>query len=114
MGGLAGRTEGGPATVIYKDWERDYLLGVHEFFHVLGLDDLEDVGLEKRLMYHIGRTGDIVNDNERATINKFIMSDMRNMTKSNYTLQLNNMVDQLRIFLNNRSNGIIFNKAKFR
>lgn len=113
-GGIAGNFDGGPATVIYSEWEKDYLVGVHEFFHVLGLSDLEDAGLENRLMYHIGRKGAVVNDNERATMNNFIMQDLRAMTKKTYSNPGNNMVNQLRTFLNNKSNGFQYNKAKFR
>ncbi|MGY0035107.1 hypothetical protein [Pedobacter sp. NJ-S-72] len=93
-GGLAQKT-GGPATVIYSEWEKDYLIGVHEFFHTLGLPDLEANGFENRLMYHLGKVGSNVTNSERAIMNKFIMYDLRDMTKGSYSNPGNNMVNQI-------------------
>ena len=33
---------GGPAIVSYSEWTKDPYLSVHEFFHTLSLDDIED------------------------------------------------------------------------
>ncbi|QNK60989.1 hypothetical protein H7F33_10340 [Pedobacter sp. PAMC26386] len=112
-GGLT-QASGGPATVIYSEWEKDNLIGVHEFFHTLGLLDLEENGLENRLMYHLGKVGSNVTNKEKAIMNQFIMYDLRNMTRSNYSNPGNNTVNQLRTFLNDTSNGFKYNKAKFR
>ncbi|MCX2485024.1 hypothetical protein [Pedobacter sp. MR2016-24] len=112
-GGLA-KKNGGPAAVIYKEWEKNYLIGVHEFFHTLGLPDLEESGMENRLMYHLGRVGSNITNNEKAAMNKFIMYDLRDMTKGSYSNPGYNTANQLRTFLNDKSNGFIYNKAKFR
>lgn len=42
------------------------------------------------------------------------MYDLRDMTKGSYSNPGNNMVNQLRTFLNDKSNGFKYNKAKFR
>ena len=65
VSGSLTRKTGGPATVIYSEWDKDYLIGVHEFFHTLGLSDLEYNGLDNRLMCHLGRVGSNVTNNER-------------------------------------------------
>lgn len=39
--------EGGPAVVSYSDWQKNKYIGTHEFFHTLGLDDIEDSGKKK-------------------------------------------------------------------
>lgn len=114
--GLAQR-DGGPAVVSYYDWRRNKYVGVHEFFHTLGLKDIEDLGKKDRLMYHLGdNTNFNVSDNERSDIMQFMMKNINDMTKGTYSYtNLNyNTLNLLRRFLNDRTNDIKYNKARFR
>jgi len=113
-GGLTnGRS--GPAVVSYIHWQKNKYLGVHEFFHTLGLDDIEDHTKKERLMYHLGdNTGQSISDKERGDMMHFMITDLRQMLKGNYSNISNNTVQLLRTFINNKTNGFKYNKAKFR
>ena len=113
-GGLA-QGEGGPATVSYNSWQKNKYIGVHEFFHTLSLDDIEDSDKKSRLMYHLGdNSGQTISDTERGNMLKFIMVNINDITKINSTNFNLNTLNRLRTFLNNPTNGFKFNKAKFR
>ncbi|GGE44251.1 hypothetical protein EV200_101258 [Pedobacter psychrotolerans] len=113
-GGLT-NGKGGPAVITYDIWKKNRYLGVHEFFHTLGLDDIEDHGKKERLMYHLDdNTGQSISDTERGDMMHFIMGDLRRMLKGNYSNVSNNTIQLLRIFINNKTNGFKYNKAKFR
>ncbi|NTD95632.1 hypothetical protein G6M26_22750 [Agrobacterium tumefaciens] len=108
---------GGPAVVCYNDWVKNRYIGVHEFFHTLGLKDIEDHNKKDQLMYHLGdNTSYNISDNERGDVMNFLMQDISNMTKGvySYTNQNFNSQNLLRTFLNSRTNDIKYNKAKFR
>ncbi|GGE61803.1 hypothetical protein EV200_105152 [Pedobacter psychrotolerans] len=113
-GGLT-QGEGGPATVSYNSWKKNKYIGVHEFFHTLSLDDIEDPDKKNRLMYHLGdNSGQIISDTERGDIFDFIrkyLGDITKVSQSNINL---NTVNQLKTFLNNPINGFKFNKTRFR
>jgi len=56
-----------PATVSYNAWQKNKYIAVHEFFHTLGLDDIEDSDKKNRLMYHLGdNSGQTISDTERG------------------------------------------------
>ena len=113
-GGLT-KGMGGPAVITYNTWLRNKYLGVHEFFHTLGLDDIEDHSKKERLMYHLeDNTGQSISDAERGGIMNFMMRDLRQMLKGNYSNISNNTVQLLRTFINDKTNGFKYNKAKFR
>jgi hypothetical protein len=104
-----------PAVVSFNSWQKDKYIGVHEFFHTLGLDDLEDIDKKNRLMYHLGdNTGHALSDSERGNIMQYILGDIRIMTKNSHSIANHNTVNKLRIFLNTSTNGFKYNKAKFR
>ncbi|MFD2288810.1 hypothetical protein GJU39_05845 [Pedobacter petrophilus] len=106
---------GGPAVISYDVWKRYKYIGVHEFFHTLGLVDIEDNSKKNRLMYHLGNnTGHSISDAERGDMMQFIMRNIKDMTKSTYTNLNNNTVKLLGNFLNSPTNGFKFNQAKFR
>jgi len=110
-----GSDGGGPAVVSYSSWLKNKYTGVHEFFHTLNLDDIEDADQKNRLMYHLGdNIGQSLSDTERGTMMNFIMRDLRDMTKITYSNITLNTVNRLRTFLNNSTNGFKYNKAKFR
>ncbi|RLJ77196.1 hypothetical protein [Pedobacter alluvionis] len=107
--------DGGPATVSYSEWQKNKYFGVHEFFHTLGLDDIEDSSKKNRLMYHLGdNAGQIVSDTERGNMLNFLMTNIGDITQKNYANINLNTVTRLRTFLNNSTNGFKYNKAKFR
>eukprot|EP01012_Entosiphon_sulcatum_P024985 TRINITY_DN30266_c0_g1_i1.p1 TRINITY_DN30266_c0_g1~~TRINITY_DN30266_c0_g1_i1.p1 ORF type:complete len:269 (-),score=0.50 TRINITY_DN30266_c0_g1_i1:513-1319(-) len=107
--------DGGPATVSYNSWLKNRYFGVHEFFHTLGLDDIEDSSKKNRLMYHLGdNAGQIISDTERGDMMHFIMKNLNDMTRSTYSNPNNNSGNLLRTFLNNSINGFKYNKAKLR
>ncbi|WP_316804704.1 hypothetical protein [Pedobacter nototheniae] len=107
--------DGGPAIVSYNEWQKNRYFGVHEFFHTLGLDDIEDNSKKNRLMYHLGdNNGQFISDTERGNMLNFIMTNINDMTKSNSTNINFNTLNRLRTFLNNPTNGFKYNKAKFR
>ncbi|MBB6498951.1 hypothetical protein [Pedobacter cryoconitis] len=113
-GGLTNGT-GGPAIVSYNDWAKNPYLAVHEFFHTLSLDDIEDHSQKQRLMYHLeGNSGSSISNQELIDVNRYIMGDISNVTRGRYANPGLNTVNKLRTFLNRSSNGFIFNKAKFR
>jgi hypothetical protein len=104
-----------PATVSYASWQKNKYVGVHEFFHTLGLDDLEDSNKKNRLMYHLGdNTGQVLSDIEKGDMMKFILGDIRDMTGKTFTNPNLNTVNLLRTFLNDKTYGFKYNKAKFR
>nr|WP_315421274.1 hypothetical protein [uncultured Pedobacter sp.] len=97
-GGLT-KSDGGPATVTHDTWQKDKYTGVHEFFHTLGLDDIEDSDKKNRLMYHLGNnTGYAISDTERGDMMHFIMQNLKDMTKSTYSSPNRNTVNLLRAF----------------
>ncbi|NTE03454.1 hypothetical protein G6M26_06855 [Agrobacterium tumefaciens] len=113
-GGLT-QGEGGPATVSYNSWQKNKYIGVHEFFHTLSLDDIEDSDKKNRLMYHLGdNSGQTISDTEKGDMLNFIMKYMTDITKGNHSNIYLNTVNRLKTFLNNPTNGFKFNKAKFR
>ncbi|OWK71741.1 hypothetical protein [Pedobacter sp. AJM] len=115
-GGLAQR-DGGPAVVSYNEWRKNKYIGVHEFFHTLGLGDIEDVSKKGRLMYHLGdNTSYNISDNERGDMMNFLMRNISDMTKGTYSYtNLNyNTLNLLSRFLKDTTNGFKYNKAKFR
>lgn len=113
-GGLT-KGMGGPAVITYNIWQRNKYLGVHEFFHTLGLDDIEDHSKKERLMYHLeDNSGQSISDMEKGDMMQFIMRDLRQMLKGSYSSISNNTVQLLRIFINDKTNGFKYNKAKFR
>lgn len=104
-----------PAIVSYNSWQKDRYIGVHEFFHTLGLDDIEDSDKKNRLMYHLGNnTGYALSDTERGNMMQYILGDIRSMVKNSYSNANYNTVNKLTAFLNTSTNGIKYNKAKFR
>lgn len=114
VGGLTDR-ESGPAVVKYSSWARDPYIAVHEFFHTLGLDDLEQSSLKNRLMYHLNdRAGTAVTNLEREDMNRYLMHNINDMTRGSYSNASLNTVNKLRNFLNNPTNGFKYNKARFR
>lgn len=115
--GSGGLTKGQswPAIVSYNSWIKDKNIGVHEFFHTLGLDDIEDNSKKNRLMYHLGNnTGYSISDLERGDLMEYILGDINNILKKNYSNTSINTDSRLKIFLNNPINGFKYNKAKFR
>jgi len=107
--------EGGPAVVSYNDWLKNKYFGVHEFFHTLGLDDIEDSGKKNRLMYHLGdNAGQSISEREKGDMMEYILGGANNLTKKNFSNAGLNTVTRLRTFLNNSTNGFKYNKAKFR
>jgi hypothetical protein len=106
---------GGPAIVSYDYWQKNKYVGVHEFFHTLSLPDIEDNGNKSRLMYHLGdNIGKEVSDTEKGDMMQYILGEINNMTKNNYSNISLNTVNRLRTFLNDSTNGFKYNKAKFR
>lgn len=86
-GGLS--TEGGPVIIQYDAWKKEPNIAVHEFFHTLGLDDLEDPKLKNRLMYHLDdRTGTSISNTEKTDMNRYLMRDLLNMVKVHSQTQL--------------------------
>lgn len=113
----AGLTQGAswPAMVSYNNWFKSRHLGVHEFFHTLGLDDIEDSDKKNRLMYHLGgNTGQVVSDAERSNMMQFILGNIKDFTKNEYSNANLNTVNRLKTSLNNPTYGIRYNKTKFR
>lgn len=106
---------GGPAVVSYIHWQKNRYLGVHEFFHTLGLDDIEGDSKKDRLMYHLeDNTGKFISDKERGDMMKFMMLNLLDMTKVSYNNANLNTVNKLRFFIKDNTNGFKYNKAKFR
>jgi len=104
-----------PAIVSYNGWIKDKNIGVHEFFHTLGLDDIEDNSKKNRLMYHLGNnTGYSISDLERGDLMEYILGDINNILKKNYSNANIETDSRLKTFLNNPTNGFKYNKAKFR
>jgi hypothetical protein len=104
-----------PATVTYSDWCRYPNIGTHEFFHTLGLSDLQGQANHKRLMYEIaGKTNNQVSTQELLQMSRYLMYELVDMSGGRYTNQTLNTLSKLRPFLNNPTNGIKYNKAKFR
>lgn len=115
--GSSGLTQraGWPATVSYDSWQKNKYTGVHEFFHTLSLDDIEDSDKKNRLMYHLGdNSGQVISDTERGDMLNYILSGITNMTKKSYSNQNLNTVNLLKTSLNNPTYGFKYNKAKFR
>ncbi len=110
-----GSDGGGPAVVGYSNWLKDKYTGVHEFFHTLNLDDIEDADKKDRLMYHLGdNIGHSLSDTEKGTIMNFIMRNLKDMEKSSYNNASLNTINKLRLFLRDTTNGFKYNKNKFR
>jgi len=106
---------GGPATVSYSNWVRDPIIGTHEFFHTLDLNDIDNKKQEKRLMYNKGdRSGVLITENERSRMNSYIMTKLELMAKGSYSNPSLNTVVRLRNFLKNPTYGFQYNKAKFK
>ncbi|MCX2494027.1 hypothetical protein OQX63_11130 [Pedobacter sp. PF22-3] len=108
---------GGPAVVSYDHWKKDRYLSVHEFFHTLGLRDIENSDKNNRLMYHLGdNIGQVISELEKGDMMQFIMKNIIDMTKNSYSYSNanRNTVNLLRTFLNDKTNGFKYNKAKFR
>lgn len=106
---------GGPAVVSYNDWQKDKYISVHEFFHTLNLGDIEDSSKKNRLMYHLGdNAGQAISETEKVDIMQYILGDIQNMMKHNYSNITLNTVNRLKTFLNDQTNGFKYNKAKFR
>lgn len=107
--------EGGPAVVSYNDWQKNKYFGIHEFFHTLGLDDIEDSSKKNRLMYHLGdNAGQSISEREKGDMMEYILGGANNLIKKNFSNAGLNTVTRLRTFLNNPTNGFKYNKAKFR
>ncbi|GAA4208998.1 hypothetical protein GCM10022289_33810 [Pedobacter jeongneungensis] len=105
--------EGGPAVVSYNGWLKNKNFGVHEFFHTLGLADIEDGDKKNRLMYHLGdNAGQSISEREKGDMMEYILGGANNLTKKNYKNASLNTVTRLRTFLNNPTNGFKYNKAK--
>lgn len=110
-----GSDGGGPAVVSYSNWLENKYVGVHEFFHTLGLDDIEDHSKKNRLMYHLDdNVGKMISDTERGDMMHFIMKNLNDMTRNTYSNLNRNTEILLRTFLNDKTNGFKYNKAKFR
>ncbi|MET4138471.1 hypothetical protein [Pedobacter sp. UYP1] len=115
--GTSGLTWGkkGPSTVAYNDWCQYPYIAAHEFFHSLGLPDLFDKNDTNSLMYNMnGRHMTNVSSDERSKMNNYLIRDIEDMYKGNYTNPSLNTVNNLRTFLNDPTNGFKYNKAKFR
>jgi len=94
---------------------KDTYIAVHEFFHTLGLDDIEKLNLKNILMYHLNdRSGTEITALGREDMNRYLMHDITDMTRGSYANPSMNTVNKLRTFLNNSTNGFKYNKAKFR
>lgn len=106
---------GGPATVSYSEWVRDPVIGTHEFFHTLDLDDIENKKQENRLMYNKGdRSGKVITENERSRMNSYLMTKLELMARGSYSNPSLNTVVRLRNFLKNPTYGFQYNKAKLK
>lgn len=115
--GSAGLTQGAnwPATVSYDSWQKNKYFGAHEFFHTLGLDDIEDSSKKNRLMYHLGNnSGQVISDTEKGDMMQYIVGNINNMTTKEYSNVNLNTVNRLRTFLNQSIYAIKYNKTKFR
>jgi hypothetical protein len=112
-GGLT--TRSGPATVEYNRWMSYPNLAAHEFFHTLGLADLYNSNQKNSLMYYIGgKNRSQVTSTERARMNDYIIQDIENMYKGNYSNPGLDTRNKLQKFLNDSKNGFKFQKSKFR
>lgn len=105
----------GPAFVVYRDWQQNFHIATHEFFHTLNLEDIEDYAKSDKLMYHLGdNIAYNISDQERIKFNVFIFENLMDISKQMYTNLNYNTLLKLRLFLNDKTNGFKYNKAKFR
>jgi hypothetical protein len=66
-------------------------------------------------MYHLGdNIGKEITDTEKGDMMQYILGEINNMTKNNYSNINLNTINRLRTFLNDSTNGFKYNKAKFR
>lgn len=115
--GSAGLTQGAgwPAAVSYNSWLRNKYFGAHEFFHTLDLNDIEDGNKKNRLMYHLSdNSGHVISDAEKGDMMQYIVGNINDMAKKEYSNINLNTVSRVRIFLNKSIYAIKYNKAKFR
>lgn len=112
MGGFSNLSA--PVILSYKAWEKNWSLVAHEFFHTLGLKDLEDAKDQDDIMYHVGKNGLSIAPSEKLDMITYIMDDLRKMTHKTYQIPNLNTVLQLRQRLNNPSNEVSYNRNNFR
>jgi hypothetical protein len=115
MAGFESGYSGGPIIIAYQAWVNKRTVATHEFFHTLSLKDSESVNDKNSLMYHLeDGLGTSISSGEKIDVMRYIMGDLRTMTKSNYSNANLNTVLILRQQLNNPANVIQYNKNSFR
>ncbi|RAJ25506.1 hypothetical protein [Pedobacter cryoconitis] len=113
-GGLTS-DRGGPTSVDYNRWTNYPNIAAHEFFHILGLDDLYNATQKTSLMYYMGGKNRLqVSNTERTLMNDYLIHEIENMYKGSYANPGLDTRNKLQKFLNNSKYGFKFNKAKFR
>lgn len=113
-GGLT-NGKGGPSTVAYNDWLGYPNIGTHEFFHTLGLPDLDGQANRNKLMFKINnKTNNTITNLELSQMNRYLMDDLVHMANGSYSNLSLETGNNLRFFLNNPIYGFKYNKTKFR